>query len=94
MITYKVSFEPIFVTEEVAKELKTADPLGERAELEVEILKIFCPTEIMFTKNKRPPFPIISNIEKIEDQIKQYTKSDIEKLKNIKVRRVKKNDNG
>ena len=61
MLTHLVHFTPIPVTKEVAEELNTADPLGLRIELEIKLLKQFCPSPI-FAAQKREPFPQIDNV--------------------------------
>ena len=64
MKKYLVHFHPIEVSESEADELNLPDPNGFRFDREMEIIKSNCPTRLVFSKNKREPFPLISSVTK------------------------------
>jgi len=62
MNTHLVHFSPIAVPKKVAEELSSPDPLGERMDLEVELLKMYAPTYVFGAEKEREPFPIIEQV--------------------------------
>jgi len=62
--THLVFFQPIAVPREVAEELSTQDPLGLRIDLELSLLKKYCPRPV-FAVQEREPFPIIADVKEM-----------------------------
>ena len=63
--THLVFFQPIAVPREVAEELSTQDPLGLRIDLELSLLKRYCPRTPLFSVQEREPFPIIADVKEM-----------------------------
>ena len=82
MLTHVVHFTPIPVTKEVAEELNSADPLGLRIELEIELLKQFCASP-MFAAQKREPFPQIADVTEMSNDARQIINGRVQATVNM-----------
>jgi len=74
MLTHLVYFEPLAVPSDVARELASHDPYGERIKLEIKLLKQYCPVPIG-TKQKRDAFPIIMDVREMGQREFEYFNS-------------------
>lgn len=82
MLTHVVHFTPVPVTKEVAEELNSADPLGLRIELEIELLKQFCGSPI-FAAQKREPFPQIADVTEMSNEAQQIINGRVPSTPNM-----------
>lgn len=69
--THLVFFQPIAVPRKVAEELSTQDPLGLRIDLELSLLKKYCPRPLFA---EREPFPIIADIKEMSIEERDFFK--------------------
>jgi len=74
MLTHLVHFMPLAVPSIVADELASDDPYGKRINLEIKLLKQYCPVPIG-TKQKREPFPIIMDVREMGQKEFEYFNS-------------------